>query len=86
MIQFTFTAVELRNEADARWLSMDFVEQVRGDCERAFPWNSQVPGWTWEVRLVSFRGFRRKVPACQGTNAFRWRSQSAGSGLGNWAP
>src|SRR4030095_13417910 len=33
-IQFTFTAVEVREDEGARWLAMDFVQQARGECER----------------------------------------------------
>lgn len=54
MIQFTFTSVGLREEADAQWLTMDYIEQIRGRCEAAFPWVSTIPGWTCEVRNTAF--------------------------------
>jgi tRNA A-37 threonylcarbamoyl transferase component Bud32 len=53
MIQFTFTSVELREEAGARWLSMDYVEQVRGDCEQTFRYDARVPGFTAQTRKDS---------------------------------
>jgi hypothetical protein len=54
MIQFTITSVDLREEADAQWLAMDYVQQIRGQCEAAFPWVSTVPDWTCEVRNTAF--------------------------------
>lgn len=54
MIQFTFTSVDLREEDDAQWLTMDYVQQVHGQCEAAFPWVSTIPGWTCEVRNTAF--------------------------------
>jgi tRNA A-37 threonylcarbamoyl transferase component Bud32 len=53
MIQFTFTSVELREEAGARWLSMDYVEQVRGDCQQTFRYDARVPGFTAQTRKDS---------------------------------
>lgn len=54
MIQFTFTSVDLREEDDAQWLTMDYIKQIRGQCEAAFPWVSTIPGWTCEVRNTAF--------------------------------
>jgi hypothetical protein len=54
MIQFTFTSVELREEAGARWLAMDFVEQVRGDCQQTFRYDVRVPGFTGQTRKDSY--------------------------------
>ncbi len=54
MIQFTFTTVELRDEDGARWLTMDYVEQARGDCERSFRYDSSVPGFAVQTRTTSF--------------------------------
>jgi hypothetical protein len=53
MIQFTFTSVELREEQDARWLAMDFVQQVRGECEHTFRYDARVPGFTAQTRKDS---------------------------------
>jgi tRNA A-37 threonylcarbamoyl transferase component Bud32 len=53
MIQFTFTSVELREEAGARWLAMDYVEQVRGDCQHTFRYDARVPGFTAQTRKDS---------------------------------
>jgi len=53
MIQFTFTSVELREEAAARWLTMEYVEQVRGNCERTFRYDARVPGFTAQTRMDS---------------------------------
>jgi tRNA A-37 threonylcarbamoyl transferase component Bud32 len=55
MIQFTFTGVELRDEAGARWLAMDYVEQTRGDCERTFRYDSRITGFTPQTRIEAFR-------------------------------
>ncbi len=53
MIQFTFTSVELREEAGARWLAMDYVEQVHGDCQQTFRYDARVPGFTAQTRKDS---------------------------------
>jgi len=53
MIQFTFTTVELREEQGARWLAMDYVEQVRGDCQHTFRYDARVPGFTPQTRMDS---------------------------------
>jgi len=53
MIQFTFTSVELREEAGARWVAMDYVEQVRGDCQQTFRYDARVPGFTAQTRKDS---------------------------------
>jgi tRNA A-37 threonylcarbamoyl transferase component Bud32 len=54
IIQFTFTSVELRDEAGARWLAMDYAEQIRGACERTFHYDSHIPGFTPQTRTVEF--------------------------------
>ncbi len=51
MIQFTFTSVELREEQGARWLAMDYNEQVRGDCQHTFRYDARVPGFTAQTRM-----------------------------------
>ncbi len=53
MIQFTFTSVELREEQGSRWLAMDYVEQVRGDCQETFRYDAKVPGFTAQTRKDS---------------------------------
>ncbi|MCI0534943.1 MAG: serine/threonine protein kinase, partial [Verrucomicrobiales bacterium] len=35
-LRMTFTAVELREEEGTRWLAMDWVEDVHGECEHTF--------------------------------------------------
>lgn len=52
-IQFTFTSVELRDEAGSRWLAVDYVEQARGGCEHTFRYDAQVPGFTAQTRMDS---------------------------------
>ena len=53
-IQFTFTSVELRDEAGTRWLTMDYVEQVRGQCERFFRYEANIPGFKAQTRMESY--------------------------------
>jgi predicted Ser/Thr protein kinase len=53
-IQFTFTSVDLREDAEGRWLTMDFVEQVRGNAERTFRYDARVPNFTPTSRTESF--------------------------------
>ena len=59
-IQLTFTSVELREESRARWLTIDFVEQVRGDCQNTFRYDANVPG---------FRAYTRKEAYMSDANA-----------------
>ena len=54
MIQFTFTSVDLRDDAEGQWLTMDYVEQVRGNAERFFRYDARAPGFTASTRVVSF--------------------------------
>ena len=53
-IQFIFTTIDLREEEGARWLAMDFVEQIRGDCQRTLRYNANVPGFTPQSRTTAF--------------------------------
>src|SRR6185503_5303920 len=53
-IRFTFTAVELRNEGDARWLAIDYLDDVHGDCQRVFRWDAKVRNFTGGTRTPEF--------------------------------
>jgi hypothetical protein len=53
-IRFTFTAVELRDIAGARWLAIDYVDDVHGNCQKAFPWEATIPGFTATTRTSEF--------------------------------
>jgi len=62
-IRFTFTAVELRDLAGARWLAIDYVDDVHGDCQKAFPWETTVPGFKAETRTTQFVKEDKDSPA-----------------------
>ncbi len=53
-IQFTFTAVELREVEGKRWLAIDYVDRVNGNCQKAFPWEANIPGHRPETRASEF--------------------------------
>jgi hypothetical protein len=53
-IRFTFTGVEVRDEADKRWLAFDYVEHVHGKCQHAFRNQTKVPGFTGQIVMSSF--------------------------------
>jgi hypothetical protein len=53
-IQFTFTAVELREVDGKRWLAIDYLDEVHGDCQKSFPWESKIPGHRPETRTSEF--------------------------------
>lgn len=53
-ISFTFTAVELRDADGKRWLAIDYLDDVQGDCAKSFPWESNLPGFRQEVRTSEF--------------------------------
>jgi|GEM_PF-1134466 len=53
-IRFTFTAVELREVAGVRWLAIDYVDDVHGDCQKSFPWETTIPGFKAETRTSEF--------------------------------
>lgn len=53
-MQFTFTAVELRAVAGQRWLAIDYLDKVNGDCQKAFPWEANIPGHRPETRTSEF--------------------------------
>lgn len=53
-IQFTFTAVELREVEGKRWLAIDYVDKVNGDCQKSFPWEANIPGHRPETRSSEF--------------------------------
>ena len=53
-IGFTFTAVELRNVQGARWLAIDYLDDIHGDCEKSFPWETTIPGFKAETRTSEY--------------------------------
>ncbi len=53
-MNFTFTAVELREVEGKRWLAIDYLDDVQGDCQKSFPWESNLPGFKPEVRTSEF--------------------------------
>jgi tRNA A-37 threonylcarbamoyl transferase component Bud32 len=53
-IRFTFTGVEVRDEADKRWLAFDYVEHIHGKCQHAFRNQTKVPGFTGQIVTSSF--------------------------------
>jgi hypothetical protein len=53
-IQFTFTAVELREVDGKRWLAIDYVDKVNGNCQKSFPWEANIPGHRPETRTSEF--------------------------------
>jgi hypothetical protein len=53
-IDFTVTAVELREVDGKRWLAIDYLDEVHGDCEKSFPWEAKIPGFKAEVRTSEF--------------------------------
>ncbi len=55
-IQFTFTAVELRELAGERWLAIDYLDDVHGAADKTFPWEARIPGFTAQTRTSEFVG------------------------------
>jgi predicted Ser/Thr protein kinase len=53
-ISFTFTAIELREVDGKRWLALDYLDNVQGDCEKSFPWETRIPGFRAEVRTSEY--------------------------------
>ncbi|MCW5553650.1 MAG: protein kinase [Verrucomicrobiae bacterium] len=53
-ISFTFTAVELREVDGKRWLAIDYLDEVQGECQKSFPWETKIPGFKAEVRTSEF--------------------------------
>jgi len=53
-IQFTFTAVELREVEGKRWLAIDYADKVNGNCQKAFPWEANIFGHRPETRTSEF--------------------------------
>lgn len=53
-ISFTFTAVELREVDGKRWLAIDYLDNVHGDCQKSFPWETKIPGFRAEVRASEY--------------------------------
>ncbi len=51
-IRFTFTSVELREVAGVRWLVIDYVDDPHGECQKAFPWETTIPGFTAQTRTT----------------------------------
>jgi hypothetical protein len=61
-IRFTITAVELREEKGVRWLALDYLDDVRGACEKSFPWENTIPGFTATTRTSEFIGGDTNAP------------------------
>ena len=53
-IRFSFLAVELREVDGKRWLAIDYLDEVHGDCQKSFPWESNIPGFKPEVRTSEY--------------------------------
>ncbi len=53
-IRFTFTAVELREVKGVRWLAIDYLDDVHGDCQKSFPWETTIPGFKAQTRASEF--------------------------------
>ncbi len=53
-VSFTFTAVELREVDGKRWLAIDYLDSVQGDCQKSFPWETKIPGFKAEVHTSEF--------------------------------
>lgn len=53
-VRFTFTAVEFREEGEARWLAFDYIDHVQGVCEPAFRNETTIPGFVPKTRKSSF--------------------------------
>jgi RNA polymerase sigma factor (sigma-70 family) len=62
-IRFTFIAVELRELAGKRWLAIDYVDDVHGECQKAFPWETKIPGFQAQVRTSEFLKEDKDSPA-----------------------
>jgi tRNA A-37 threonylcarbamoyl transferase component Bud32 len=62
-IRFTFTAVELRDIAGARWLAIDYMDDVHGDCQQASQWEATIPGFKAETRTSHFVKDYKDSPA-----------------------
>jgi predicted Ser/Thr protein kinase len=61
-IGFTFTAVELREVAGVRWLAIDYLDDVHGEAQKAFPWEATIPGFKPETRTSEFLGGDKGSP------------------------
>jgi tRNA A-37 threonylcarbamoyl transferase component Bud32 len=53
-IRFTFTAVELREVQGVRWLAIDYLDDVHGECQKSFPWETDIPGFKAVTRATEF--------------------------------
>jgi hypothetical protein len=54
--------VELRQENDKLWLAFDHVQHVNGNCERTIHNLTDVPGFTPQSRMTSFRATSEDSP------------------------
>jgi len=45
-----------------RWLAIDYLDHVQGECEKSFPWETKIPGFTAEVRASEFAGGDTDAP------------------------
>ncbi|HEY0549065.1 MAG TPA: serine/threonine-protein kinase, partial [Verrucomicrobiae bacterium] len=61
-IRFTFTAVELREAQGVRWLVIDYLDDVHGECQKAFTCGSSIPGFKATTRTSEFLGGDTNAP------------------------
>ncbi len=61
-IGFTITAVELREVQGVRWLAIDYLDDVHGDVEKSFPWETTIPGFKAAIRTSEFLGGDTNAP------------------------
>ncbi len=55
-IRFTFTAVELREVQGVRWLAIEYLDDVHGECDKSFPWETTINGFKGETRTAKSLG------------------------------
>src|SRR6185436_2054808 len=73
-VGFTFTAVELREAAGVRWLALDYLDDVHGECQKSFPWEIQIPGLKGVTRTSEFLGGNSNAPVRHQRVEFRMPS------------
>jgi hypothetical protein len=61
-IRFTITAVELREVQGVRWLALDYLDDVQGECQKSFPWETTILGHKAETRTSEFLGGTQDRP------------------------
>jgi len=48
--------------AGVRWLALDYLDNVHGECQKSFPWEIQIPGINGQTRTSEFRGGDSTAP------------------------